>query len=178
MHKRPVDKIQDEPAAEGPALKPMKLADVYRAPGHLIRRCQQISVAIFFDEFKDWGVTSAQYAALVAIKERPGMEQRTLVTQIAIDRSTLGSMLRKMEEREFIRRHTPPENLRIKQLFILPAGEELLDKTRNNIFQVQERILAPLNAEERTVFLDLISKLVKTNNPLSRAPLRLEVKDL
>ncbi len=150
----------------------MGLPDLYSAPGHLIRRCQQIAVAVFMDEFRARGVTPVQYAALIAIRERPGMEQHTLVKYIAIDRSTVGTLLRTMEARELIRRSTPKENQRIKQLYILPAGINLLDETREAIFRVQERILAPLNAGEREGFLHLLSKVVQLNNELSRAPLR------
>ena len=53
------------------ALAPMKLSDVYVAPGHLIRRSQQIAVAIFFEEFEGYDVTPVQYAALIAIRDRP-----------------------------------------------------------------------------------------------------------
>lgn len=48
----------------------MNLADVYSAPGHLIRRSQQIAVAIFFEEFGAYEVTPVQYAALMV--EAPG----------------------------------------------------------------------------------------------------------
>jgi DNA-binding MarR family transcriptional regulator len=159
--------------SDASALPPMRLPDVYAAPGHLIRRAQQIAVAIFFDEFRGWEVTPVQYAALVAIRDRPGMDQRTLVSCVAIDRSTLGSMLRVLDERGFISRVTPKENQRIKRLYIQPAGEELLDSTRDAIQRVQERILAPLSRKERDVFLQNLARIVDINNGLSRAPLRI-----
>lgn len=151
----------------------MQIADIYVAPGYLIRRSQQIAVAIFFDEFRAWDVTPVQYAALVAIRDQPGMDQRTLVNTIAIDRSTVGSMLKVLEERRMISRATPKQNQRIKQLTILPAGEALLQETYGEIQRVQERILAPLDAEERAAFLRTLARIVDLNNGLSRAPLRL-----
>ena len=155
------------------ALPPMRMADVYEAPGHLIRRSQQISVAIFFEEFSDYDVTPVQYGALVAIREHPGMEQRALVDQIAIDRSTVGAIMKTLEERGLIRRQTPKDNLRVKRLYITDAGDRLLQETRDNIYRVQERILAPLNAKERKAFTELLSRLVHLNNELSRAPLKI-----
>jgi MarR family transcriptional regulator, lower aerobic nicotinate degradation pathway regulator len=155
------------------ALPPMKLSDVYVAPGHLIRRSQQIAVAIFFEEFEGYDVTPVQYAALIAIRDRPGMDQRTLVDQIAIDRSTIGSMLKTLESRGLIRRVTPKTNQRVKQLFITEAGDRLLQSTREHIYRVQERILAPLNAKERRLFTELLSRLVHINNEFSRAPLKI-----
>lgn len=150
----------------------MKLSDVYLAPGHLIRRSQQIAVAIFYEEFEAYDVTPVQYGALIAIRDRPGMDQRTLVDQIAIDRSTIGSMLKTLESRGLIRRVTPKDNQRVKQLFITEAGDRLLHSTREHIYRVQERILAPLDAKQRKLFTELLSRLVHINNELSRAPLK------
>lgn len=154
-------------------LPPMRLLDVYEAPGHLIRRSQQIGVAIFFEEFEGHDVTPAQYAALIAIRDRPGIDQRTLADQIAIDRSTIGAALKTLEDRDFITRVAPKENLRIKQLFITRSGDNLLQSTRECIYRVQERIMSPLSPKERKVFIGLLSRLVRINNEFSRAPLKL-----
>src|SRR5665213_844134 len=102
------------------------LEDVYSAPGHLMRRAQQIAAAIFFDETREFDLTPVQYAALVAIQDRPGIDQSTLVKLIAIDRSTVGNMLRRIEEKHLISRVTPKHNQRIKQLFVAPEGQRLL----------------------------------------------------
>jgi DNA-binding MarR family transcriptional regulator len=155
----------------GSPLPVMTLEDVYAAPGHLIRRAQQIAVAVFHEEFEGWDVTPVQYAALIAIRDRPGMDQRTLVKFIAIDRSTVGTMLKGLESRRLISRTTPKNDQRTKQLFIRPDGGRLLDETRENIARVQERILAPLGKDQRA-FMQQLAKLVHLNNELSRAPLR------
>jgi MarR family transcriptional regulator, lower aerobic nicotinate degradation pathway regulator len=154
------------------ALPPMRLVDVYEAPGHLIRRSQQIAVAIFFDEFVDYDVTPVQYGALIAIRDLPGIDQRTLADQVAIDRSTIATVLKTLEERGHILRIAPKQNLRIKQLFITRAGENLLRSTREHIYRVQERILTPLSLKERKVFMGFLSRLVRNNNEFSRAPLK------
>jgi DNA-binding MarR family transcriptional regulator len=155
----------------------MRLSDVYEAPGHLIRRSQQISVAIFFEEFDRYDVTPIQYAALIAIRDHPGIDQRTLADQVAIDRSTIGTVLRTLEQRGLILRVEPKQNMRIKQVFISRAGDDLLQTTRDHIYRVQERILTPLNAKERKLFMELLSRLVRLNNDLSRAPLKLVAQD-
>jgi len=52
----------------------MQLQDLYSKPGHLIRRAQQIAVAIFMEECANFDLTPVQYAALVAIRENPGTD--------------------------------------------------------------------------------------------------------
>lgn len=155
------------------AMPDVTLQDVYGAPGHLIRRCNQISVALFFEEMKQTRLTPVQYASLVAIHDRPGIEQVALVDMIAIDRSTIGTVLRGLEARGLISRTTPPHNQRIKQLRILAAGVKLIKQTQSQMARVQERLLAPLTAAERKTFLALLSRVVQVNNEFSRAPLRI-----
>lgn len=147
------------------------------APGHLIRRCNQISVAIFSDELGEYGLTPVQYASMLAVRDNPGIDQRRLGNIIAIDRSTIATVLKGLERRELIRRRTPDQNLRVKNLYITPKGDELLKRTVSEIARVQQRLLAPLNEEEQTVFLGLLSRIVDVNNETSRAPLRLAAED-
>lgn len=139
-----------------------------------MRRAQQIAVAIFLDEFREFSVTPMQYAALATIRNHPGIDQRTLVDLIAIDRSTIGAILGGLEKRGLIRRVTPRHNLRIKQLFLAPPGEELLDRSVEKAPNITTRLLAPLSAEEGETFVSLLRRLVDGNNELSRAPLKLE----
>ena len=67
---------------------------VYTAPGYLFRRMQQIAVAIFMEECKDFDLTPVQYAALIAIHTHPGIDATRLSAVIAFDRSTLGNARR------------------------------------------------------------------------------------
>ena len=108
------------------------------------------------------------------MRNRPGIDQRTLVNLIAVDRSTIGAILRSLDERGYIRRVTPKHNQRIKQLFILPPGEEVLRNSKATIKRVQERILSPLAPADRETFLDLLERVVDGNNAFSRAPMKAE----
>ena len=44
---------------------------IYEKPGHLIRRLQQIALALFMDETRTFEITPVQYSALVAIDINP-----------------------------------------------------------------------------------------------------------
>ena len=43
------------------------LLDVFTLPGHLLRRCHQIAVAVFLDECRDHDLTPPQFATLAAL---------------------------------------------------------------------------------------------------------------
>jgi len=143
----------------------MSLRDLYAKPGHLIRRAHQISWALFLAECADYNITPVQYAALVAIKERPGVDATRLSALIAFDRSTIGNVIERLEARGLLTRQAGAEDRRQKLLFLSDAVMPL-------VARVQERILAPLTEAEREIFVRLLDRLTEVNNDVTSAPLR------
>ncbi|MEW6454901.1 MAG: MarR family winged helix-turn-helix transcriptional regulator [Pseudomonadota bacterium] len=146
---------------------------IYEKPGHLIRRLQQIALALFMDETKAFDITPVQYSALVAIDINPGLDQTALCNLIAIDRSTVGDVVTRLERKKLIKRTAGSEDRRTKVLFITPAGKKLIGEIEPFVESTQTRILEPLAASERTALMRMLKKLVHLNNEHSRAPLRL-----
>lgn len=153
----------------------MQLKDLHAKPGHLIRRAQQIAVAIFMEECAEFDLTPVQYAAMVAICENPGTDATRLSSLIAFDRSTLGSVLERLEARRLVARYASPQDKRIKALKLTSAGAGLLKRAEASVRRAQDRILAPLSPDQRSKLVELLEQLVDLNNDASRAPLRLVV---
>jgi DNA-binding MarR family transcriptional regulator len=139
----------------------MSLLELYASPGYLTRRAQQITMGLFAEEFDGWDVTAVQYVMLIAVNDRPGLDQRALMRLLAIDRSTIGTTLNVIEKRGLVERMTPKTNGRVKQLFITDA--------------VQRRFLAPLGEKHAAIYLRYLSRLVAANNEVSRAPLAVAI---
>jgi MarR family transcriptional regulator, lower aerobic nicotinate degradation pathway regulator len=142
-------------------------------PGHLIRRLQQISFALFIDQAKAFEITPVQYAAIVAINNHPGIDQTALCNVVALDRSTVGDVVGRLEKKRIIKRLNGPVDRRTKSLYITPAGRKLIKDIEPAVQSTQRLILAPLKASERGVFLRMLKELVHLNNQHSRAPQRL-----
>ena len=147
---------------------------VYTAPGYLFRRMQQIAVAIFIEECKAFDLTPVQYAALIAIRTHPGIDATRLSAVIAFDRSTLGSVIERLEAKSYVERKPAPEDKRVKLLHLTKAGMNLLREIMPSVDRVQARILQPLKPADRKTLLTLLEQLVDLNNEASRVPLRAE----
>lgn len=152
----------------------MQLKDLHSKPGHLIRRAQQIAVAIFMQECAAYDLTPVQYAALVAIRENPGTDATRLSALIAFDRSTLGNVLERLEARKLVLRYPSAEDKRVKLLKLSAAGNSLVRRAEKSVLQAQERILAPLKPADRKKLMELLSQLVELNHNASRSPVRRE----
>jgi DNA-binding MarR family transcriptional regulator len=148
--------------------------DLALMPGHLIRRLQQIAVAIFLEDTAQFGVTPVQYAALRWLGSSPGIDQRTLAGKVGLDTSTLGGVVDRLESRGLVIRQPSATDRRVKQLVLTENGAQLLLDMEPALQKSQQRILAPLSAKKQTQFLNLLVELVDKNNDLSRAPIPTE----
>lgn len=145
---------------------------LYLKPGHLIRRAQQIAVAIFLEECGVFDLTPVQYAALMAVRTNPGIDATRVAGLIAFDRATLGDVFDRLESKGWIERLPSTRDRRIKALHMTAAGETQLELCEAAVERVQERILSPLSGDERETMMRLLTKLVTANNEASRAPRR------
>jgi len=163
MAKKPVDHT-----AEAPEPK-------FERPGHLVRRLHQICVSVFLDAAKDLNLTSVQYATLVGIQDRPGIDQITLGRCIALDRQTVSNVVNRLHLRGLVERKN--KDKRTKALFVTEAGSTVIQEMGRRAAAVDETILAPLTQRQRADFMSNLLKLVNSNNSLSRAPMKMPDQD-
>jgi len=150
----------------------MSLEALYAKPAHLIRRAHQISWAIFLDECAEFALTPVQYAALTAIGAYEQTDATRLSSMIAFDRSTIGSILDRLEKRELIHREPSPHDRRQKLISLTEQGRQLLNDCEDSVQRVQNRIVGVLSREEREQFLKLLTRIVELNNDITSAPIK------
>jgi DNA-binding MarR family transcriptional regulator len=137
-------------------------------PGHLIRRAQQIAVALFVEECGQ--LTPVQFAALSAVAGHPGIDLTRLAGLIALDKPTTGGVIDRLEAKDLLKRSADKSDKRLKRLTITPAGNRLLAAAQAGVARTQTRLLAPLSKAEQRLFVELLGRIVEGNNALSRAP--------
>lgn len=130
------------------------------APGHLIRRAQQRAVAIFMEETAGFDVTPVQFAILNALIDDPGEDQITLSGRVAFDAATSGSVIGRLEAKGWVRRDADASDKRRKLLWTTPEGEQVALKMKRAVSRAQQRIVSPLDAQEREQLAALLTKLV------------------
>lgn len=134
--------------------------DFAQAPGHLIRRAQQIAVAEFARALADFDITPVQFALLNAVIDAPGVDQITLAKTVAFDPATSGSVIGRLEAKGWLQRQSDAQDRRRKRLFVTPEGAQAVAQMSAVVAQVQKNILAPLPASDQAQFMDLLARLV------------------
>lgn len=137
--------------------------DLNRMPGHLIRRLNQRSTAVFSERLKSAPVelTSVQYAALDVLAREPGIDQARLAALIAYDRATIGEVVKRLEKKELVARQVNEEDRRARSLRLTAAGETALAQVAPMVAALQAEILGNLDEEEKMQFMELLRKAVE-----------------
>lgn len=150
------------------------MTDIHEMPGHLIRRLHQISVAVFMAETAAAGfdLTPVQYAAMRMIEAHPGIDQATLAGLIAYDRTTIGGVVDRLEQKGYVERAVSGRDRRARKLRVLDAGRDLLRAVEPVVAKVQRIMLSSLDVDEGRLLVALLQKATTSANELSRAPLR------
>jgi len=144
--------------------------ELYNKPGHLIRRCYQIVMALYIEEASGIGLTQLQYVVLRVINQYPGESQRRLGELAAVDRTTVGWVVNSLEEKKLIVRKSDAKDRRLLLLKLTPLGHQKLKAVDSRMQQLQARILEPLAPSERLQFVEHLRTIVLANNRYSRAP--------
>lgn len=137
-----------------------KSFNFHDAPGHLIRRAQQLAVAIFMEETAGFDVTPVQFAILNALMDDPGEDQITLSGRVAFDPATFGSVIGRLEAKGWVQRQADPIDKRRKLLWITAEGEKVALQMKRAVGKAQQRIVGPLAVAERVQLNDLLAKLI------------------
>jgi DNA-binding MarR family transcriptional regulator len=146
--------------------------DLHSSPGPLIRRSHQIGLSIFAECFKDLDMTPLQFSIMWTLNLHPGLDQITLSKSVALDRATCSNIVTRLESKGYIQRKIDPENRRAKLVKLAPKGKKLLSEAKDPMDYVQKKLIEPLNANEKKLFLKCLQKLVDSSNELSRAPMQ------
>lgn len=134
--------------------------DPFTKAGALIRRLQQISLRVFSEATAPFDLSTVQFGALEVIGDHPGIDQATLGQASDIDRTTVIRVVDRLEQRGLIRREPCPNDRRINQLYVTPAGIQLIADMAPLANNSQVHLLEPLSPDEREAFMRMLTKLV------------------
>ena len=150
------------------------MTDHSTMPGHLIRRLNQISVAVFAERMAAEGIdmTPVQFAALSQIARTPGLDQATLAGAIAYDKATLGGVVDRLVQKGWVQRQVSTTDRRARVLSLTDDGAAHVQRITPVVEALQSDILSGLSEAEKSALISLLTKATEAGNARSRAPLR------
>jgi DNA-binding MarR family transcriptional regulator len=128
-------------------------------PGHLVWRAYQLTWQIFAEEAGPLDITPVQEALLLVLSSRTNIDQKTLAELVALDKSTAGNVIDRLEKRGLIARVENNRDRRALLVSLTHRGKRLSDKLRPIAQRAAERLLGPLSPLERGEFIRLLRKI-------------------
>ena len=160
----------------GSSAKSRAFAASMQSPGFLIRRLNQIHLALFAEETAGLEITPVQLSVLAAVARQGGRDQSAIAEETGVDRATMASVAARLEVAGLIRRSVCRSDQRHKLVHLTAKGKTTLAKMQHPAARANERTLAPLDASEREHFLLLLEVLVEGGNHHARTTLRPHIK--
>ena len=135
---------------------------VHDMAGHLIRRLHQQSTQVFTQRTQAAGfdLTPVQYAALEAVYENPGTDQKRVAELIGYDRATIGGVIDRLEKKGWIRRVISERDRRARELSLTAKGNSIRLALQPIVQNLQADILLPLGEGEQAQLIGLIRQVV------------------
>jgi DNA-binding MarR family transcriptional regulator len=148
------------------------LQRLYLRPGFLLRRAHQLSVGLFEEGCREFGLTPPQYGVLTIVDHAGGCDQATVARALGFDRVTTLRIVRGLQARALVARAPSAADGRCLELTLTPEGRAMLAQARQRAERVSQQLLAPLDGPERAQLQGLLRKLCAGLEPQARTELR------
>lgn len=138
-----------------------------RAPVPMARRLVQITTAIWAEACADESLSHVEFGTLSALQQNSKLDQISLAAWVGVDRTNIGLIIDGLEKSGFVERSVNPDDRRARRIAVTPAGKEAFIRQSRHTALAREKILAPLTAEERETFYDLLERIIAANEQYS-----------
>lgn len=128
--------------------------------GFLLRLATQRHMALFMERTAG-GLTPTQFSTLYRLREASDpISQNALGRLVGMDAATTKGVVARLLSRDLIRVEKDTEDRRRYTLYITEVGRRLLDAVMPAVQDISEATLAPLAAQERNHFLQMLKRLI------------------
>jgi DNA-binding MarR family transcriptional regulator len=118
-------------------------------PAYLLKRAQDTLHAALVRALGAHGATLPQYAVLTALDEEPGLSNADLARRAFVTPQTMNQVLRELEDKHWVTRHSHPGHGRILQASLTRNGHSALRVCDAAASAVEEQMLGPLSLPDR-----------------------------
>jgi DNA-binding MarR family transcriptional regulator len=147
--------------AAGAAAGRRKAASLGMLPsliGYQLRLAQRAIFADFADSADGAAISPGLFGILVIIEANPGLTQQALADAAHLDRSTVVTVIDKLEDRALVERRAADR--RSNGLFLTEAGGRLLRGLKRKVAQHERRVVRNLSEHERAQLVALLQRIL------------------
>lgn len=129
---------------------------------HLLHRACQVADSVFNEEAGRTGLTTRQFAVLVAVANNRDVSQTGLVQVTGIDRSTVAEIVKRLLRRGLIKRKRTRLDARAYAVRLTEEGEALLGEAEPAARRAEERLRSAFHDADVASVTSALAKLIET----------------
>jgi DNA-binding MarR family transcriptional regulator len=136
----------------------------------LARRFYQIATAVAAEvhDREKTGLLHLEFGVMVRLHDTPGLDQNSLADWMTLDRTTISTLVFRLEQQGLIERAVNGADRRARMLRLTPVGKALHDRVRPKSQAAQDHILDVLTAAERRAFVEMLDRVIEANEAYAR----------
>jgi len=115
------------------------------------------------EKISRYNLTNTQFFLLIALYEENGILITALARKVALDKSTLTSLLDRLERDDLIKRIAHPSDRRVIQIYLTPKAEAMREDLIRTYHEVNGYFLSRLTTEELRIFEEILGKLERVS---------------
>jgi DNA-binding MarR family transcriptional regulator len=141
---------------------------VYERPGYQARQFHRIATTLFLEETQKYDVSALQYGILTVVHSRPGIDQIGACEVLGADRSTLATVVDRLEKQGLVERVASATDRRSNALHLTLLGKRLLPEIRRAEERMRKRIFKSLSSPELEIFTELMTRIIQDHAQYAR----------
>lgn len=126
-----------------------------------LRLAQIVAYRAFEGQVKGFGAAPRYLGLLWLIRENPGQPQSRLAEAVALQRSSLVTILDRLEADGMVERRAVSGDRRMKQVWLTETGVRALDALIPQAEAHEAALTAGLSEQERAIFLRALDQVVR-----------------
>ena len=127
--------------------------------GYHLRRASAVVGNDFAVALEGTRIRQVLFAILSIVKQNPGINQGAVGRALGIQRANMVSLINELVDRALVDRKTSAEDRRAFSLTLSADGEAVFDDCVKRIIAHEDRLLSDLDADERAILIDLLSRI-------------------
>lgn len=142
--------------------------NVTATPGFALGVAEQVSSALWRDHMAAaQALTQPQFLALSELYHSDGVSHLELAERVGIDKVTIGPIIRKLAEQQWIERRVDPDDGRRSVLRLAEPGKAALLNALPAAEQMTEALMAPLSPAEQAVVVQAWATMARATQDLA-----------
>jgi DNA-binding MarR family transcriptional regulator len=144
--------------AEDFAAPELMFAELDGLLGYLLRRAQGAMHRDFMAAVAEFELTQKQAATLWLIQANAGVSQVEVAAALGMDRATMLGLIDRLEDRGLVLRKRSTVDRRRQELYLTPAGQNILRKCKTKVAAHEEKFRELFTASELSSLLEALKR--------------------